>query len=161
LTITGVSNLSTTISGATITANNASATYRWLDCNNNYAVIPGQTGSSFTPTVNGTYAVELTQNGCVDTTACVVISTIGIIENSFGDNLIVYPNPTSGNFTVDLGNTYRKTEIQITDILGKVIESQTVNNVQTLDLFVEGRAGIYILTVRTEDKKAVIRILKN
>ena len=161
LTITGVSNLSTTVSGATITANNASATYRWLDCNNNYAVIPGQTGSSFTPTVNGTYAVELTQNGCVDTTACVVISTIGIIENSFGDNLIVYPNPTSGNFTVDLGNTYRKTEIQITDILGKVIESQTVNNVQTLDLFVEGRAGIYILTVRTEDKKAVIRILKN
>jgi FG-GAP repeat/Secretion system C-terminal sorting domain len=161
LTITGVTNLSTTISGETITANNSSATYRWLDCNNNYAVINGQTGASFTPTVNGNYAVELTQNGCIDTSACVAILTLGIIENSFGNNLIVYPNPTSGNFTIDLGNTFGKTEIQITDILGKVIESKTVNSTKTLDLFIQEPAGTYIVTVRTDNKKAVIRILKN
>lgn len=161
LTITGVTNLNTTISGETITANNTSATYRWLDCNNNYAVINGQTAASFSPTVNGNYAVELTQNGCVDTSACVAIVTLGIIENSFGSNLIVYPNPTNGNFTIDLGNTFAKTEIQITDLLGKVIESKSVNGVQTLDLFIQEAPGTYIVTVRADDKKAIIRILKN
>ena len=161
LTINGVTNINTTISGETITANNSSATYRWLDCNNNYAVINGQTGASFSPTVNGNYAVELTQNGCVDTSACVAILTLGIIENSFGNNLIVYPNPTNGNFTIDLGNLFGKTEVQITDILGKVIESKSVNSAQTLDLFIQEGAGIYIVTVRADDKKAVIRMLKN
>jgi hypothetical protein len=161
LTITGVSNLSTTISGETITANNTSATYRWLDCNNNYAVITGQTGASFTPTVNGNYAVELTQNGCVDTTACVAISTLGIIENSFGDNLIVYPNPTNGNFIIDLGNEFRKAQIQITDMLGKVIEFKSFIDTQQLDLFIQEPAGTYIVTVRADNKKAVIRVLKN
>lgn len=161
LTINGVTNLSTTISGETITANNTSATYSWLDCNNNYAVITGQNGSSFTPTVNGNYAVELTQNGCVDTSACVAISTLGIIENTFGDNLIVYPNPTNGNFTIDLGNKFGNAEIQITDMLGKVIEIKSLINTQKLDLFIQEPDGTYIVTVRADNKKAIIRILKN
>ena len=161
LTINSVGNLSTTTSGETITANISAATCRWLDCDNNYAVIAGQTGYSYTPTVNGNYAVELTVNGCVDTTACVAIVTLGIIESSFGNNLIVYPNPTNGNLTLDLGNTFEKTEIQITDILGKVIESKSVISTQTVDLFIQEPAGTYLVTVQADDKKAVIRIVKN
>ena len=161
LTITGVTNLSTTISGETITANNTAATYRWLDCGSNYAVINGQTGASFTPTVNGNYAVELTQNGCVDTSACVAILTLGIIENSFGDKLTVYPNPTNGDCTIDLGNTFGKTEIQITDMLGKVIVSKSLIQSQKLDLFINEPAGIYTVKVEADNKKAVIRIVKD
>lgn len=161
LTINSVSNLNTTISGGTITANNSSATYRWLDCNNNYAVINGQTAASFSPSVSGFYAVELTQNGCVDTSACVTFTTSGIVENSFGNNLIVYPNPTNGNLTIDLGNTYGTIEIQVTDMLGKFIEFKSEYSAQTLDLLIQEPAGIYIVTVQADDKKAVIRVLKN
>jgi hypothetical protein len=96
----------------------------------------------------------------VDTSACVAIVTLGIIENSFGDNLIVYPNPTNGNFTIDLGNIFGKTEIQITDMLGKVIEFKSLINTQKLDLFIQEPAGTYIVTVRADNKKAVIRIVK-
>jgi hypothetical protein len=161
LTINGVANLSTTTSGTKITANNTSATYRWLDCNKNYALIAGQTGASFTPSVNGNYAVELTEKGCVDTSACVAISAVGIIENSFGDNIVVYPNPTNGYFTIDLGNIFGKSEIKIKDILGNLIESATVINSQKLNLFINQPAGIYIVSVEADNKKAVIRILKN
>lgn len=161
LTINSVTNLNTTISGGTITANNSSATYRWLDCNNNYAVISGQTAASFSPSVSGFYAVELTQNGCVDTSACVTFTTSGIVENSFGNNLMVYPNPTNGNLTIDLGNTYGTVEIQVTDMLGKFIEFKSEYSAQTLDLFIQEPAGIYIVTVQADDKKAVIRVLKN
>ncbi len=161
LTINSVADLSTTISGETITANNTAATYQWLDCDKNYAEISGQTAASFTPTVNGNYAVELTQNGCVDTSSCVSILNLGILENSFGNTLIVYPNPTHGHFFIDLGNPFSTAEIQITNVLGKVIASKTAVNAQTLDLFIQDPAGVYIVTVKADGKKAVIRVVKN
>jgi hypothetical protein len=124
-------------------------------------VIVGQTGASFTPSVNGNYAVQLTENGCLDTSDCVAILTLGVIENSFGNHFAIYPNPTNGFLTIDLGNVYEKSEIQIKDILGNIIESTTIFQLQKLDFFINESPGIYLVSVETENKKAVIRILKN
>jgi uncharacterized protein YceK len=78
LTIIGVSDITTALDGLTISANNASATYQWLDCNNSFAEILGETNQDYTPAEDGSYAVKLTEDGCVDTSACVIISTVGI-----------------------------------------------------------------------------------
>ncbi|MEQ8624915.1 MAG: T9SS type A sorting domain-containing protein [Vicingaceae bacterium] len=103
LTIDSVSDLSTTTAGLTITANNANATYQWLDCGNNYAIIAGDTSQTFTATANGDYAVELTENACVDTSACVAIISVGLLEESVGNELFkIYPNPSNGILTVEL-----------------------------------------------------------
>lgn len=58
------------------------ASYQWLDCNDNYSVIPGETSQSFSPSSNGSYAVQIYEVGgiCVDTSACYTISVIGISE---------------------------------------------------------------------------------
>ena len=160
LTINSVSDLTTTSSGITINANNSGATYQWLDCDNNYAIIATETGQSFTATVNGNYAVELTENSCVDTSSCVAITAVGIIENSFGSELVVYPNPTNGNLSIDLGAFYENSQIVITDISGKLINSKTINQSQTLNLSILEPSGIYIVTIQTGDKKAIIRLVK-
>jgi hypothetical protein len=160
LTINSVSNIATTLAGATITATNTGATYQWLDCNNNNAEIANETNQSFTATVNGSYAVELTQNGCVDTTACITIASVGIVENSFGDDMVVYPNPTNGNFSIDLGAIYENTQITITDISGRLIVSKNMTASQVLNLTIEEPAGIYFVTVQSENKKAVIHLVK-
>jgi hypothetical protein len=160
LTINSVSNIATTLAGATISATNAGATYQWLDCNNNNAEIANETNQSFTATVNGSYAVELTQNGCVDTTACITIASVGIVENSFGDDMVVYPNPTNGNFSIDLGAIYENTQITITDISGRLIVSKNMTASQVLNLTIEEPAGIYFVTVQSENKKAVIHLVK-
>ena len=160
LTINNVSDVTTTTSGITITANNTSATYKWLDCDNNNAVIGGETGQSFTASTNGNYAVELTENGCVDTSLCVAITTVGIIENSFGSDLIIYPNPTSGNFSIDLGAIYESSVVSTIDISGKLIESNTITQSQILNLTIAEPAGIYFVSVQAGDKKAVIRLVK-
>ena len=160
LTINNVSDITTSISSTTISANNTGATYQWLDCDDVNSVIIGETGQSYTATVNGNYAVELTENGCVDTTSCVSITTVGIMENSFGNKLLVYPNPTSGNFSVDLGAAYENSQITIIDISGKLIDSKTITQSQTLNLSIEEPAGIYIVSIQTDDKKAVIRLIK-
>jgi hypothetical protein len=160
LTINSVSDLSTTTSGLAISANNANATYQWLDCNNAYAIINGQTGQTFTATANGNYAVELTENGCVDTSACVAITTVGIVENSFGNALLIYPNPTNGNFSIDLGAMYERTQVSITDISGKLIESKSIAQSQVLNLTIEEPSGIYLISIQAGNKKAVIRLVK-
>ena len=160
LTINGVSDLTTSTSGVTISANNTGATYQWLDCDNNNLVIVNETGQSFTAIANGNYAVELTENGCVDTSDCVAISTVGIVENDFGNNLLVYPNPTNGNFSIDLGAVYDSFVVSITDLSGKLIDSKTISQSQTLMLTIEKPAGIYIVFIQAGDKKAVIRLVK-
>lgn len=84
---------STALSGETITANATGATYRWLDCNNGMAVIPGETGNSYTATSNGNYAVEVTVNGCIENSSCVLVATLGVTENEFSSTFKMYPNP--------------------------------------------------------------------
>ena len=64
--------------GATLNANMTGADYQWLDCDNNLAVIAGETSQSFTPSVTGNYAVVVTLNGCSDTSACFLVDYTGI-----------------------------------------------------------------------------------
>ena len=160
LTVNNVTNITTSVSGQTIIAANGNATYQWLDCDNNYSIIPLEINQGYTPATNGNYAVELTENSCVDTTACVSITTVGVVENSFGEKFTIYPNPTDGNFSVDLGDVYEKAEILITDLSGKLIASKTITQSQTLNLSLKEPAGIYIVSVQAGEKKAVIRLIK-
>ena len=70
-------NVGTNLNGATISAMESGASYEWFDCNNNPNVpISGATGQSYTPTVSGLYAVEVTVNGCTDRSGCVSVSFI-------------------------------------------------------------------------------------
>jgi hypothetical protein len=156
-----VTDNTTTLSGNTIQANNSSASYVWLNCDNNYSVISGEVNQFYTPIANGNYAVELTENGCLDTSACVAIKTIGLIENDFGKELVVYPNPTDGKFLIDLGDSYANVSISITDIKGKLIRSEKYVQEQVINLSIKEPNGVYLITVLTGDKTAVIRLIKN
>ena len=150
LTINSVSDISTSLNEITIMATNSNTTYQWLDCDNNNAEIVGETGQTFTAIANGNYAVELTENGCVDTSVCVAITTVGITENSFGSEFIIYPNPTSGKFSIDLGDSYENTQILIADIYGKIIRSQIIT--KTLNLSIEDPAGVYIVSIQAANE---------
>lgn len=158
--VNSATDLTTSMSGTTITANNASATYQWLACDNNYSIISGETGQTYTATTNGNYAVELTKNGCIDTTACVNISSVGMFENSFGNDFAVYPNPTTGSFSIDLGANNDSGQIKITDINGRLVNTLAFNNSSKLNLNLEEPAGIYFLTITSLDKTAVIKLVK-
>ena len=55
----------------------------------------GENGQSFTPTANGSYAVEIELNGCSAMSSCVQIGSVGLEEDKL-DRLTIQPNPTSG-----------------------------------------------------------------
>src|SRR5690606_31666771 len=108
---------SITQDGTTLTANTSAAAYEWIDCENTMPT--GETSQSFTPVQNGDYAVVLTSaEGCIDTSACYTISTVGI-ENSLSlnDQITVYPNPTNGRLYIETDLEIK--ELTILDLQGK------------------------------------------
>ena len=128
------------------TANNA--TFQWLDCNDNFAPIAGANQGLFQPINNGMYAVEIQQNGCVDTTACYPITQIGIIESTDTSPYLVFPNPTSrivnisGNFS--LGHEVR---IQLLNLHGQVVGYGEVLSGERARIDVDVPDGIYFVRI--------------
>jgi hypothetical protein len=148
LTINNVPDLTTTVSGNTITANNSSASYQWLDCNNNFAIISGATSSSFTPTtVNGNYAVALTENSCIDTSACVMVTIVGVFDNENNNQLKIFPNPTTGKLNIVLGYVERDVMIIIRNAVGQEIERRNYFYPKHIELTIDYEAGIYFVEI--------------
>ena len=146
--------------GIILSANTNGAVYQWLDCDNNYAEITGETNQSFTPLSNGNYALEVTQNNCADTSSCYAITLIGVLENNFNNEILLFPNPTNGNITIDLGQTYSEIDFIITDVNGKVVQSTVSNDTRLVNMKLNVSTGIYFVTIKSDNRQAIIRVIK-
>lgn len=159
LTINTV-DTSTSLSGSTITSNATSATYQWLDCDNAMSIIPSETGQNFTPTANGNYAVEVTENACIDTSACVSIINVNISKNSTENSVAIYPNPTKNSFTVDCKNFNNSIYYSVYSMDGRLVaEGQSRKNNFTIDLSKENKA-IYFLRIMYDKQSSIYKIVK-
>lgn len=149
-------DVSVSINMITITADNAGADYQWVDCNSSYAIIPGETGQSYTPSANGSYAVVVTQGICSDTSNCVIITTVGI--ETIGEGLItqVFPNPTGGICFLEIRSSG---SLSIVNMLGeKVMQADLPAGRHRLDM--SGlSAGLYLLEVSNMHGKESIRLV--
>lgn len=146
---------------STIISNAAGASYQWMDCSNGMSIIPGDTNQSFVAVVNGSYAVQVAQNGCVDTSACFTINNVGLAEGDLKNDLYAYPNPTFGNVVINLGGIHNNIEVLVRNIVGKeVISNLEFKNSDKLEVFIPGERGVYFLEVNADGKNAVLKILK-
>lgn len=158
-----VVHIDTTVvqNGATLTANQEGASYRWVDCDLNYADIAGANNKIFTATQNGNYAAIISISSCSDTTSCFAVTTIAIKENSFNQEIKVYPNPVQDYLHLTFENTQEKVEITICDIQGKQLESKQYVNITSLLLNMQHlQQGNYMLQVKAGNKEAHYKILK-
>ena len=160
LTINSVSEINTSLDGLTMTATNANATYQWLNCDNNFGIINDETNQTFTATTNGNFAVELTENGCVDTSSCVEITTVGILENTFCQEINVFPNPTNGKVWITFEEALNNAEIILTDLQGRIVFTQKIDVTKDVLLEIEGDAGVYFLTIKTPNEKSLLKLVK-
>ena len=151
---------STSLFGFVIKSNQVGANYQWIDCNNGNSPIPGANNPNFTATKNGAYAVVVAIGSCIDTSACININNIGLAERSFRNELQLSPNPTNGNFMIDLGKNYESTTITIKDLVGRIIQSTSFNKSQLINLRLEEPAGVYLILIESDNKKAAIRLIK-
>jgi uncharacterized delta-60 repeat protein len=153
LTITNP-NINISISNNVLTSSANNATYQWINCDNNQP-IPNATNKTYSATQNGSFAVIVTQNGCVDTSECLIVSSIGIAELTNINSIQVYPNPSSGIFYINY-NLLHEERITVYNALNqKVFES----NHSKIDLS-KCATGIYTLQIKTKRGVVVTRVYK-
>ena len=141
----------------------ANGIYQWLDCNNGYNPIPGETNQSFTPANNGNYALKITQNNCTDTSSCHTINNAGIRENAITAKVKLYPNPVNQILNIEFGNIINQVNINVIDYTGSVIA--TLFAQQTEKAIIDTRQfvnGIYMVRITLDNNKTVnYKIEKN
>lgn len=74
-----------------------------------------------------------------------VNSEVSLISN-------VYPNPTTGNVTIQLTELNSNTELTVIDMSGRKILSEQLSQLQTTIDLSDNNSGIYIITVTSNDK---------
>ncbi len=151
-------DLSVNYSDYVLTANQANARYQWLDCNKNFSILNNDTNQVYSPSVNGSYAVEVSKNSCRDTSDCIVIE--GMNARSFNkQTLNIYPNPSTGIYKLT-SETNNIGKISITDLQGKTIASYDIN-AKNFDIDLTNSApGIYLLNIEQPNNHITIKMIK-
>jgi len=86
---------------------------------------------------------------------------LGILNTDFTPALSVYPNPTSGSFILNMGESFTEARVTILNMLGQVVASSNYKNAQLLELQLEGASGIYLIHIKTaQGKQATLKITK-
>ncbi len=155
LTVSPAIDITTNVSGNTVTANESGATYRWLDCDNGNAVINGETSQSFTATVTGNYAVEITVGNCVDTSACENVTVVAVDELS-KTNVSVYPNPTNGVFNVI---TSEQVNITIYNMLGEIVLTNVLNGGTHVLSLNSHPKGVYFVNIQQNESVTTYKMI--
>jgi uncharacterized repeat protein (TIGR03803 family) len=162
ITVKPQPDISVGVNEVTLSANNSTSgvTYQWIDCNNANAPLNGETSKDFTVSINGNYAVIVTQNGCSDTSQCYTIDYVGMDE-LLNSQVNVYPNPTSSSITIDLGDSFIGSSlIQILNPAGKVIYQESITSTQKEVDLSHFSVGLYFIKVENQSQQVLNRIVK-
>lgn len=131
---------STTLTGSGCSGNNIVCS--WVNCATGQVV---HTGSPFTPTQSGSYAlvVRNTSTGCADTSSCYLVDqSTGVSDGQAA--VSVYPNPTSGGVSF-LSGHQRVEHVRVWDLAGRLVR---VYSQPTLPLRLEApQAGVFVIEV--------------
>jgi ELWxxDGT repeat protein len=134
--------------------------HQWINCDNGCVPIEGATGRIFTADRAGHYAVIISGGECIDTSALYEVIVTGMIDNNFDGNIILYPNPTDGPLTLDLGMEYPSVVLTIIGPDGKTVQEDRLKQARVTTLNMPDVAGIYILTVTSGKDRAVFRVVR-
>ncbi len=157
-----VTNFDKTISqsGTTLTAPlQSGVSYQWLDCNNNYSKISGEIGNTFTATMNGDYAVEISNGNCTDTSNCTSIVGLRLDKTIPNVSINVFPNPTTGDVTL-AKNTEGTLSIKVYNSLGQIVLDEGKITQKNYQFRIEGSSGVYTLEVASEGALRQYLIIK-
>lgn len=137
-----------TASGATLTADVSSAIYQWYDCTTS-SIISGASSQIYTATASGSYALIITESGCIDTSGCQSVSFTGV-DNNVLNTFNIYPNPASDKIEIETG--IQILEFKIYNSIGELVlaKNESRTNSKTI-IDVSGlQAGIYFVVLNSQ-----------
>ncbi len=95
----------------------------------------------------------VTDGLCIDTSACMTIAGLGI-SNDEQNQLVIFPNPTNSNLTIQ--TTEKIETVLIYNTSGTLVQSEIKNNFSVENL----PAGIYFLKIQTANGIGTSRFVK-
>ena len=140
----------------------------------NWSFGDGSTANTTTPVsshlyaLNGTYNIVYTaSNACgstTDSTQLSITCVLDAVDHALAGRVTVYPNPFEGqlNILLDLP-AIEEVSLELRDLSGKLIQSeQHEGMVQIIEFKPDANLsqGVYLLTVKTMEGNATIRIMK-
>ena len=147
------------LSGITLIANQNGATYQWLNCENN-TVISGATGQSYTPNANGSYAVIINLNGCIDTSFCTPVLTIRTKDIADNELFKIIPNPNNGRFVL-LADKISNANLKLFNSFGGLVYTEDNVTFEKKEINIEKLAkGVYLLELRSKENIYRYKIIK-
>lgn len=129
----------------------------------------GVSGSIFNPQVAGTGTFVLTyfvngSNGCGDeiSDTITVNACVGVNEIIANNEIMIFPNPTTGAFTITLAQDVQgPVTVNIRSVDGKLISSEQrtlTNSTQNFDLSAHPK-GVYLLEVQSASGRSYSKIV--
>ncbi|MBL7983929.1 MAG: T9SS type A sorting domain-containing protein, partial [Flavobacteriales bacterium] len=94
----------------------------WLDCLNSNAPIPGAEEQSYLVTNTGSYAVEVTEDGCTAVSGCVsvmLLSTPTLSTTMFN----LFPNPATDR--IEVRSPLAVQRLELFDMSGKFLSGNS------------------------------------
>jgi hypothetical protein len=134
------------------------AIYQWLDCDL-HRPLEGQVNRSLVTEVPGNYAVVISDNGCVDTSACYTILPTGIGDDPLSKSEL-YPNPASGAFTISLGEVMKEVRLTITTPDGQIVYEENFRYTKKITLNPDIPAGSYVVHIFTGNHSRIFKLIK-
>jgi hypothetical protein len=122
--------------------------YQWYDCINGLPLI-GETSSTLSPLISGTFRADISFGACTFSSNCFVVTNS---DNLPKNSLNIIPNPNQGRFIVNFEEDGIATifNIQGLKIFEKEVNSPTEIVLQLLP------SGLYILNFNGQNIKFVI-----
>jgi len=151
-------NIAVTQLNVNLIATATSASFQWLDCNNGFAQVPGATGSTFTPTASGSYAVEVTQSGCTDTSSCYTVIGIGIAEESAWQDVSFLLDPSSEEIILSGAQQLTDAGIALLDAQGRILRSERIVGNLTRWSVAGLPQGVYLLRIHAAQGDRTFRV---
>ncbi|MGJ8661020.1 MAG: T9SS type A sorting domain-containing protein, partial [Bacteroidota bacterium] len=155
LQIDEISTIVNQVTPTILSVNPQPGSFQWLDCYNGMMPISAATSQIYTATVNGSYAVEISNGTCLDTSACYTVNSLGVNKRDILSFQII-PNPATDYFEI-IHNFKELISIELFDALGRQVGYwKNIKNGQKIDLSYL-KSGVY--TVRINDEKSGNTIL--
>lgn len=86
----------------------------------------------------------------------IALGTFDNIDNSL---IKIYPNPTSGKISIELGGDFTNGELIISNVLGQIIQIEKFNS-SNFEFNIEGNTGINFMTIKVGRFSRVFKIVK-
>lgn len=135
------------------------ASYQWINCATNQP-ITGATEDTFTPTVTGSYAV-IVGGICTDTSDCeqVTVPGAGLADNALTETFALYPNPTTGGFTILTEGLHASLTVRVVNALGQTITEKRVQNTAQVSLQLDAAPGMYYVVLTLDSGQKITKPL--